>query len=238
MSDCCLPNLGCLAIPIKSTEITGPIGLPGTNGVGITSTFYNNANGTLTIFYSNNTSQNVGVVQGAPGSNGAPGVDGVGRLYSNFLNSSAVAPLNTFYSVDTYSVPANMLLNDGDALLINLRTLKQLSTGTCRRRITWNGSTITAPLLTDVEMFTNSGIYQYNTRIEIVRTSAFTLTCNVVADYDINANNASGVQAFTFQKNLSGVNFGVINTIDVLLSQSLANQAIFKSLTIDKITAI
>ena len=238
MSDCCLPNLGCLAIPIKSTEVTGPPGPNGTNGRGITTAFYNPANGTLLLNYSDGTSENVGVVQGAPGPNGGPGVDGVSRLYSNFVSSSAAAPLGTFYTVDTYSVPANMLLNDGDALVINLRTSRASSTGSCKRKVSWNGVSITAPIISEIEMYTASGIYQYNTKIEIVKTGTTTASCNIVSDYDINTNNPSGVQTFTYQKNISSVNFGIINTITIGLTQALANQAVFKSLTIDKITAL
>ena len=238
MSDCCLPNLGCLAIPIKSTEITGPIGLPGNNGVGITSALYNNANGTLTIFYTDNTSQNVGVVQGAPGGVGQDGIPGLARLYSNFVSSSSALPAFGTYTVDTYSVPANTFLSDGDALVINLRTSRASSTGSCQRKISWNGVSISRPILSEVEMFTASLTYQYNTRIEIVRTSANTAVCNVVSDYDIKSNNANGIQTYTFQKTISAVNFGIINIINVDLTQALANQAVFKSLTIDKITAL
>lgn len=239
MSDCCLPNLGCLSIPIESTNVLGPPGPGGLPGRGITTAFYNPANGTLLLNYNDGTSENVGVVQGAPGPNGGPGVDGVSRLYSNFVSSSAAAPLfPTFYSAATYPVPANMLLNNGDSLVINLRTQRGSTTGNCQRRITWNGTSITTPFLAEVEMLSASAIYHYNTRVEIVRTSATTAICNVVSDYDLKTNNASSVQTYTYRKTISSANFGVINTISADLAQGIANQAVFQSMTIDKITAI
>ena len=122
--------------------------------------------------------------------------------------------------------------------MINLRTSRASSTGSCKRKVSWNGVSITAPIISEIEMYTASGIYQYNTKIEIVKTGSTTASCNIVSDYDINTNNPSGVQTFTYQKNISSVNFGIINTITIGLTQALANQAVFKSLTIDKITAL
>jgi hypothetical protein len=238
MSDCCLPNLGCLAIPIISTEVNGPPGPNGTNGVGITTAFYNPVDGTLLLSYSDGSSQNVGVVQGGVGQTGQTGQPGVGRLYSNFVSSSVAVPASGTYTFNTYSVAANELIADGDGLLINLRTSRASATGTCQRKISWNGVSISRPISTEVEMLTTSATYQYNTRIEIIRTSSSTATCNVVSDYDTNANNASGVTHYTFQKSLTGVDFSAVNSITFELSQSLANQAVFKSLTIDKITII
>jgi hypothetical protein len=242
MSDCCLPNLGCLAIPVLSTNVAGPTGAAGaaaTIDVGTVTTV--NPGDPATVTNSGTTSAAIfdfEIPEGVAGTPGAAGVDGVSRLYSNFVSSSAAAPLGTFYTVDTYQVPANMLLNDGDALVINLRTSRASSTGSCKRKVSWNGVSITAPIISEIEMYTASGIYQYNTKIEIVKTGSTTASCNIVSDYDINTNNPSGVQTFTYQKNISSVNFGIINTITIGLTQALANQAVFKSLTIDKITAL
>jgi hypothetical protein len=131
-----------------------------------------------------------------------------------------------------------MLLNNGDSLVINLRTSRGSTTGNCQRRITWNGASITIPFIDEVEMLSANAIYHYNTRVEIVKTSATTAICNVVSDYDIKTNNASGVQTYTYRKTISPANFGVINTISADLAQGLANQAGFQSMTIDKITAL
>jgi hypothetical protein len=238
MSDCCLPNLGCLSIPLKSTNVLGPTGATGAAGNGIASESYDPLTGELTLTFTDTTTFTTGDLRGAQGNPGNDGVDGVSRLYSNFVSSSAAVPALGTYTVDTYSVPANTFMNDGDALVINLRTSRASSTGSCKRKISWNGVTITAPIISEIEMYTASGVYQYNTRVEIVRTSATTASCIIVSDYDINTNNPTGVQTFTFQRNISSVNFGTTNIINVDLTQALANQAVFKSLTIDKITAL
>lgn len=243
MSDCCLPNLGCLSIPIISTNVEGPSGQNGISPTIIVGTVTTGDPGDPVVVTNVSTNPSIAefdftIPQGYSGSSGAPGVDGVSRLYSNFVSSSAAVPALGTYTVDTYSVPANTFMNDGDALVINLRTSRASSTGSCKRKISWNGVTITAPIISEIEMYTASGVYQYNTRVEIVRTSATTASCIIVSDYDINTNNPTGVQTFTFQRNISSVNFGTTNIINVDLTQALANQAVFKSLTIDKITAL
>lgn len=238
MSDCCLPNLGCLAIPLKSTNVLGPSGATGAAGNGIASESYDPLTGELTLTFTDTTTFTTGDLRGAQGNPGNDGVDGVARLYSNFTTSSAATPLGSFYTVATYPVPINTLVNNGDALVINLRTSRASSTGSCKRKISWNGVTITAPIISEIEMYTASGIYQYNTRVEIVKTGTTTATCNIVSDYDINSNNPTGVLNFTYKKNITGVNFGAINTITAYLTQALANQAVFESMTIDKIKAL
>ena len=87
MSDCCLPNLGCLAIPVLSTNVAGTAGQNGAPGAAATI-----AVGTVTTVNPGDpaTVTNVGTSGAAifdfeipEGATGGAGVDGVSRLYYN-----------------------------------------------------------------------------------------------------------------------------------------------------------
>jgi hypothetical protein len=241
MSDCCLPNLGCLAIPIESTNVLGPPGPNGTNGVGITTAFYNPVDGTLLLSYTDGSSQNVGVVQGAIGLPGPDGVPGLARLYVNTTEVSS-AVLNSFVSTSyQYPMPANMLIDDGDSLVINLRLGKVSNVGNqftgCLRRIKFNSTSCTIFSATEVPMYASSSTLQYNTRLEIIKISATQARCLIVSDIDLYTNTANQ-DKFTYENTLTGLNFAAINTISAELYQAGSGQVRLYSMTIDKIKAL
>jgi hypothetical protein len=241
MSDCCLPNLGCLSIPIISTQVNGPPGPNGTNGVGITTAFYNPVDGTLLLNYSDGSSQNVGVVQGNVGSPGPDGVPGLARLYVNTTAQSS-AILNTFVPTSyQYIIAANTLIDNGDSLVINLRSSKLTNDGAvfdgCQRRILFNAASCTTIGFVEVGMIASSGILQYNTRVEIIKTSANTARCLVISDVDLYTNTLQQ-DRYTYENTLTGLNFTTTNTISAELYQAAASQVILNSITIDKIKAL
>lgn len=248
MSDCCLPNLGCLAIPILSTNVNGPAGQNGVNGVSVLNAFYNTADGTLTLNYSNNTSQNVGVVRGGPGLQGGPGVDGVARLHydTTYETESVSLGWTPKYS---YSILPNALVYNGDALVINLVSMNLIQqTGIpdiykALRRIrfvTGAGVPYSMTLLNggEVDMRTASLSKQYNTRVEIIKTSSTTALCKVSSDQNIGdiTIGSIGYQQYNYQVLLTGLNFSTVNYIYADMSQAVINQVSFNSITIDKIS--
>ena len=242
MSDCCLPNLGCLSIPIKSTEINGPIGLPGDDGRGIVFENYEPSNGQLTFTFTEAPfTYTTGDLRGGPGIQGGAGIDGVARLYSNTIEGFS-SVLNDFDEVAQYVLPANTLVNDGDALIINLRSVKTSNAGNnpyedCQRRIRFNSTSCTLFLSAEVAMITNSSSQQYNTRVEIIKTGINTARCNVVSDYDIIAAN-NFPPYFTYQLNLTVLDFTISNTISADIYQAASGQSRTKTFTIDKIKVL
>jgi hypothetical protein len=250
MSDCCLPNLGCLSIPIVSTNVEGP---PGTNGTsatiavgtvtsvlpGLPATVTNVGTSSAAIF-------DFGIPEGSSGSSGAPGVDGVTRLYYNIGNSNSSTP-STWISLYNYTLPANTLVNNGDSILINLISSNEIGYATfpqflqALRKITFAGFSCTAsltygepPMIS--QSFDSGNTRNYRTIVEIIRTGTNTASCKVMADVD-NTTQTIGYQYLVYNTTLSSLNFASTINISAQLNQVVANQIFFKSITIDKITA-
>jgi hypothetical protein len=120
MSDCCLPNLGCLSIPVVSTNVAG---IPGTNGISPTITV-----GTVTtgapgdpVTVTNVGTENAAIFDfeipaGAAGANGAPGADGASLLFSTEGINRTTAGWGTLLGYGP-SLPANTLANVGDRVV-------------------------------------------------------------------------------------------------------------------------
>jgi hypothetical protein len=87
-------------------------------------------------------------------------------------------------------------------------------------------------------MITNDSTgYQYNTRVEIIKTGATTARCNVVSDYDLVTTNIN-LQYLTYQLNITGLDFTISNTISADIFQAAASQVRSKTFTIDKIKVL
>jgi hypothetical protein len=251
MSDCCLPNLGCLSIPVVSTNVAGTAGQNGAPGAAATI-----AVGTVTTVNPGDpaTVTNVGtsgaaifdfeIPEGAPG---AAGVNGVSRLYQYVGVSVGSLTPSTWISILSYSLPANTLVNIGDSILINLISSNEIGYGTfpqflqALRKITFGGISCTAsitygepPMVS--QSFDSGNTRNYRTVLEIIRTGTTTALCKVMADVD-NAAKILGYQYLVYDITLSFLDFTVSNTISAQLNQVVANQIFFKSMTIDKITA-
>ena len=236
MSECCLPNLGCLNIPITYIDVAGQAGQNGTDGRGISGESYNDASGELTLlFTSGDPSFTTGDLRGDKGDQGDQGVNGLARLYSMpepFYESTIV---NDWVQQHDYTVPANTLLNLGDSLVINLRSMNMINSSTAfpsRRRIRWNSLNMTNS--TGLQMNTASTTFQYNLRVEMIKSDVDKAICLITADLDILPNTTIATQ----QINLTGLDFTIANTIYTDLWQVVSLQTYLNSMTIDKITAV
>jgi len=121
MSDCCLPNLGCLAIPIVNTDVAG---LPGQNGISPTievGDVTTGAPGDPVVVTNVSTDPSVAIFdfeipQGTAGTNGAPGADGASLLFSTEGINRTTAGWGTLLGYGP-SLPANTLANVGDRVV-------------------------------------------------------------------------------------------------------------------------
>ena len=203
MSDCCLPNLGCLAIPIISTNVAGN---PGTNGTSATVT----AGDTYGVPYGDpanvvNTSANPSaavfdfyIPEGAPGSAGVAGVAGVTRLYTSaFTGNTTTTTINGWQSMGSYTLQAGSLVNIGDSLVINFETellLKNTTIFSIRkyplRRISIaSGTSLTnydslnalaEPLMNTVSASSATMSFSYKTTLELIKVSSNNTTTNFI----------------------------------------------------------
>jgi hypothetical protein len=242
MSECCLPNLGCLAIPVISTQVAGQTGPPGAAGRSIVDEYYEPSNGELTLTFSEAPlTYTTGDLRGTQGNTGATGLDGVSRLYYN-ANDSSSGTAGSFATVFTYTLPADMLIENGDSLVINMRSVRLTADGdpfgSCQRRITFASTSCT--LFTnisssepDMVQGDSTGL-QYNLRVEIIKTSVSQARCMVTADLCIQTSVVQ-VQYISYQNVLTGLDFTTTNTINADLLQSVVGQVRIKSFTIDKI---
>jgi hypothetical protein len=245
MSDCCLPNLGCLSIPVVSTNVAG---IPGQNGAaGAAATI---AVGTVTTVNPGDpaTVTNVGTSGAAifdfeipEGATGGQGIAGVTRLFSN-LTDNITPTINDWVTMSLYNIPANTLVNNGDALVIRVRCLKTLNSNNVlnvRYRVLFNALSCTT--FGAVEPFLSSTLdttSQYELVVEIIKKSSSTALCIVSVDLSVSVGGSGTVGTSKYQNELTGLNFAISNTLYSQLYQEVANQIRFKSVTIDKITAV
>lgn len=214
MSDCgcLLPNLGCLSIPIQYITTTGSVGPQGPAGAA--------------------------GAAGATGATGATGASGVYRLYANVTETSTATTGGSFQPLDSYTLPANTLVNNKDSLIISVWN-RQVNMGSIanpqQRRITFGGVSCTAGSSSE-PISLNGGKPLYRLIVELIKTSATTATCNVQADYT-NSNGTVGNYVDCYQVDLPALNFTTTNVISFAVRQNIANDLLMQSFTIDKITA-
>jgi hypothetical protein len=252
MSDCCLPNLGCLSIPVVSTNVAGTAGQNGAPGAAATI-----AVGTVTTVNPGDpaTVTNVGtsgaaifdfeIPEGAPG---AAGVNGVSRLYSNVVPTSLAAPSVTPVTIDSYTLPANTLVNNGDAIIVTLYANKtSLNANYCDRRVTFAGFSMTImssinqnPYMGQTSLF-NGAFYTYKLTVEFIKTSATTAISRCYADLNSTTSGLTPLYInYTSAPSFITPVFDFTQPIPILMqiSQAVANGVTFQSATIDKITKI
>jgi hypothetical protein len=251
MSDCCLPNLGCLSIPIINTDVAGTPGAPGaaaTIEVGTVTTVAPGDPATVTNSGTTNAAIfDFEIPEGAAGATGSAGVDGVSRLYYNVTNYNSATIYPSWVQIHNFPLQADTLINNGDSILITLISVNLIQYVTfpqllqAQRRIRFNSTSCTfipgldePCMISDTDAGGLSG--QYRTIVEIIKTSSSTALCRVVSDLD-NQVKVMNYQYNTYEISLTGLDFTVLNNIYTDLSQVIANQVYFKSITIDKITA-
>lgn len=242
MSDCCLPNLGCLSIPVVSTNVAGNPGAPGTPATIAVGTVTTGAPGDPVTVTNVGTASaaifDFEIPEGAAGATGGQGIAGVTRLSTN-LTDNYTASINDWQYVSVYSIAANTLVNDGDALVIRVRCLKTLNSNivlNVKYRVLFNSLSCTAIGGDEPFLYSTDTTFQYELVVEIIRKSASVALCIVSADLSVSSN--SFVSTVKYQNELTGLNFATSNTLYSQLYQEVANQIVFKSITIDKITAV
>ena len=260
MSDCCLPNLGCLSIPVISTNVAGNPGATGAAGNGIASESYDPLTGELELTFTDSTTFTTGDLRGAAGAPGATGVDGVSRLYTNrFVGTGTSIVTSTWEDMDTYTLAANSLVNVGDAIIIQFEADLLAANTTAiiagrstlvqpRRRVSIaSGATsltqfdvtnaLAEPYMITVSNVTATQTYSYRTTVELVKISSSNSSFNFISrvrwDYTI--------PSMTYSNNR--VNPISINTANPIIFsfdiyQYQATEIRMRMLTIDKITAV
>jgi hypothetical protein len=188
----------------------------------------------------NRQTYTTGDLRGAQGDTGATGLNGIARLYTNVTDNFTSA-INDWQYMSAYNIAANTLVNDGDALVIRVRCIKTLNSNNVlnvRYRVLFNASSCT--YLGALEPFLSSTLdttSQYELVVEIIKKSSTTALCIISADSSVSVGGSS-VGTTRYQNELTGLNFAISNTLYSQLYQEVANQIRFKSVTIDKITAV
>jgi hypothetical protein len=157
----------------------------------------------------------------------------------DFFSSTTI---NNWVQQHNVPIPANTLIGDGDALVVNLVSMKLFKDGNyddCLRRIRWNGTSCTlVPGFSEVFMATNDTTWQYTTKLEIIKSGPTTALCRITSMQDLEEANNRIPPYVTYQVNLTGLDFTILNTIYTDLWQNAIDQVYFKSMTIDKISAL
>lgn len=118
MSECCLPNLGCLNIPITYIDVTGSPGGQGPAGNGIASENYDPLTGELTLTFTDTTTYTTGDLRGAQGNPGDNGTNASVLLFSTEGINRTTSGWGTLLGYGP-SLPANTLANVGDRVIFD-----------------------------------------------------------------------------------------------------------------------
>jgi hypothetical protein len=260
MSDCCLPNLGCLSIPVVSTNVAGNPGATGAAGNGIASESYDPLTGELELTFTDSTTFTTGDLRGAQGDPGVAGVNGVSRLYTNiFTGTSTSATIDTWESMATYTLAGGSLLNVGDSVVISFETelllanttrvllgrstvvppLRRVSIASGATSLTRYGSTSSQEPMMDTLSNILGVIYSYRTTVELIKVSSSNITNNFMRRCRVDNTIPSQPSSYS---NGAGtllsinVNNPIVFSFDIYQYQSTEMR--IKNATIDKITAV
>ena len=249
-------NCNSTTIPKGPAGPQGPQGLQGPAGppneLAIGSVTTGSADATITGSYPNQL-LNLVIPQGTTG---ATGLNGITRLY-DFVGSASGSTLTTnWQNLNSYTLPADKLVNDGDSIVIsalhlqNEEPVKINSLGTktinpAYRRITFNSVNnltfnngkelfdLTSSKYVDLSnIVSRLFTYLFRTTVELIKTGANTATCKVLADIGLLGQN---LQAIAYSTTSTGLNFTTTNDIEFDVLQNIANQSVLKVLTIDLI---
>ena len=175
-------------------------------------------------------------IRGIQGAAGAAGTNGTTRLYE-LLSPSTSGTTGSFQAFAAYTVPANTLVNNGDALVISGRTTQTASVtfpNLPKRRITFSGDSCTITGGIEPIMLTPNSGTQYNIQVELIKSGAATALCKVSADITY----ASGaVQTLIYQVDLSSQDFTIANALQLDIFQYTAAGTELNSFTVDKIAS-
>jgi hypothetical protein len=260
MSDCCLPNLGCLSIPVVSTNVAGNPGQNGAPGNGIASESYDPLTGELTLTFTDSTTFTTGDLRGAAGAAGGAGVNGVSRLYTNFSPLTSITT-QAWQQMDTYTLAANSLVNIGDSVILQfemellLKNIKftnpisgvttvlnpyrrvSIASGATSLTLFDTASPLGEPYMTTLSVGSiPTQTFVYRTTVELTKTAASSVAGNFKSRTRWDGSIPSG----TYTNNsIAAFNIDIANPIVFSLDiyQWQATEVRKISLTIDKITA-
>lgn len=204
--------------------------------------------------------------KGADGTNGtgtpgAAGADGTTRIYE-YLGVDLKTPtvgISTWTPVSpAYNIPANTLVNDGDAIKIEYISDRLtapflgdniIAANSTRRRVIINGSGVVNQSLTSNPTDTQEPVHwggedkgglMSRTVIELIKSSSTDARVRVTADLT----NGSSMGGFynprdtvSYEKTITGFDFTTAYSLSFDVLQMTANYIRLKSITIDKITS-
>ena len=236
--------------PQGPTGGIGPAGPPNELTIGTVDT--GSAAATITGSYPN---QELNLVL-PQGLTGATGLNGTTRLY-DFVGSSNGSDISPIWqNLNSYTLPANKLVNNGDSIVISALHLQNkepveinsLGTRTFNpayRRITFDNVNLTSNNGRELFDLTSSKYadlsnivsviftYLFRTTIELIKTGTDTATCKVLADIGLIKQNLQTIVCSTTIS--SGLDFTANNVIEFDVLQNIADQSVLKVLTIDLI---
>lgn len=177
-------------------------------------------------------------LQGLQGTTGGVGTGGTTRLFE-LLNTAISNTINNYVPMAIYQVPANTLLNAGDALVVEawITQVASITLGNYPvRRILLDGISCTDLVGTEAYMNVAYGLIQYKLRTEIIRTSNTEALVRVEADYSVPYGGSSGITK-KYQVDLNTQDFSTITQLQLDIYQYVGLGTELRSFTVDKIVS-
>jgi hypothetical protein len=257
MCSCSSNNCNCNSgtIPRGPAGPQGPQGSQGLPGDPNTLTIGNVDTGTAAASITGTSPNQVLNLTIPQGNQGAAGPNGTTRLYHFVGSNSGTTVTPNWQNLNSYTLPANTLSNNGDSIIISALHLQTqppvLITlfGTqvqvpAYRRITFDSNNLTVNTSAELWDLTSSvysdGVttfnYLFRTTVELIRTSSNSATCKVLADVSHSKGNLFTIAYSTTIS--SGLDFTTTNVIEFDVLQNIASQSELKVLTIDLIKKV
>lgn len=211
----CFESLGYLQIPLGLTGPTGPQGPAGSTGA----TGAAGATGAT----------------GPAGPTGATGANGTTRLYELLNTSTSSTASPSWATLGSYTVPANTLVNNGDALLVEAwvnYTTNSPGGSFYQMRLQFASISTTNDGTGEPTLIGAVPSLYYKLSVEIIRKSSSTAICRYT--YDLGG--AAGT-VIRKQIEISGLDFTTTNALAFGVIQFATSVAELESFTVDKISS-
>lgn len=224
---------GVLYIPTAGYFLV--IGITGTNQITLQNLGYPSNAAPTTSIVSGLLVQVAGI-RGETGT-GTVGADGTTNLHT-VVNITKTATISTEVTMDTYSLPANTLVNDGDSLVINGMVLLDQApplAGFNLVRVSFASNSLffvqdPNPIFHWFVLF--NPLVNSSFEIRVIKTSA--TTASVVLK---NRSNSGANTLADYYGTLTGLDFTIINAITTSIFQVDPSSIFINAITIDKISA-
>jgi hypothetical protein len=167
---------------------------------------------------------------------GPTGASGTTRLYERLTVATSATVSPTWASFDTYTILANTLVNNGDALIVNAwvnYTTNSPGGSFYRMRLLLNSASTTDDGTGEPALIgaIPNNIY-YKLTVEIIKKSSSVALCRYT--YDVGGSAGTVIRK---QLEISGLDFTTGNTLNFGVIQFASSVAQLQSLTIDKISS-